>query len=587
MGGFRVRLGIDFGTAHTVAMLAVADQEPRPILFDGSPLLPSAVCLDPTGRLLVGRDALHTALSRPAAFEPSPKRCIDDQTVLLDDRDVPIVELIAAPLRRVAEEAVRIAGAPVTVTTLSYPAVWGSRRRAVLLAAANQVFPSVRLVAEPVAAANSFLKVAGGGLAVGQCIVVYDFGAGTFDASVLRRTGDGFETVATGGRSDCGGLDIDWAIVNRLAETVGRPDAARWARLAHPQSTGDRRGSRQLWDNVRSGKEMLSRTTTSLLHVPLLDAEVPLGREELEELAAPIVTRTVETTRQVLADAGLADREIAALYLAGGSSRMPMVTTALHRALGIAPTLVEQPELVVAEGCLRVPVAQPNDGEPDRAAAPTPTGSTPRVRRPRRMALLSGLAVTLLAAAAGLAASLTDEPGTPVDARVGQTTSPSGSPEAGSPTSPGSPSGSPPAGSAGLVDPCVLGRWRATMDQRVNRINGHETVFTGGAGMILTYSADGTQTVDYNKSDPYRATVGGRTWTNVVRGKGSYKTWHRDGIEYNSSPKASGTNKLYLGGRLNNGVELDLGSGTLAYVCSGSSLRFVDDDISSAFVKIS
>ena len=56
-----VRLGIDFGTSHTVAFIAIGDRPPVPLLFDGSPLLPSAVWADPSGRLVVGRDALHAA----------------------------------------------------------------------------------------------------------------------------------------------------------------------------------------------------------------------------------------------------------------------------------------------------------------------------------------------------------------------------------------------------------------------------------------------------------------------------------------------------------------------------------------------
>jgi molecular chaperone DnaK (HSP70) len=118
----RVRLGVDFGTAHTVAVVEIEGREPRPPLFDGSPLLPSAVCVDAGGRLLTGRDALHTALAFPESFEPHPKRCIDDGVTLLGEREVPVAELIAAPLRRVAAEAALVTGEPVAFGVLTCPA---------------------------------------------------------------------------------------------------------------------------------------------------------------------------------------------------------------------------------------------------------------------------------------------------------------------------------------------------------------------------------------------------------------------------------------------------------------------------------
>jgi molecular chaperone DnaK (HSP70) len=133
MGGFR--LGVDFGTSHTVAVLAWPDGRRGPLLFDGSPLLPSAVFADPAGRLLAGRDATHAARAQPERFEPHPKRRIDDGTVLLGDTELAVADLIGAVLQRVAAEAGRVAGAPIGQTALTCPAGWGQPRRQVLLAA--------------------------------------------------------------------------------------------------------------------------------------------------------------------------------------------------------------------------------------------------------------------------------------------------------------------------------------------------------------------------------------------------------------------------------------------------------------------
>jgi molecular chaperone DnaK (HSP70) len=345
-----VRLGIDFGTAHTVAVLEQPGRQARPLLFEGSPLLPSGVCLDPSGRLLAGQDALHTALTFPESFEPHPKRCIDDGSVLLGGQNVPVEEMIAAPLRRVATEAAIVGGAPIDHVVLTCPAAWGPQRRAVLRAAAARALPTTRLVTEPVAAASYFIHVAGHRLAPGEYALVYDFGAGTFDASVIQRTRDGLVVVAALGLPDAGGLDIDAAIVARIAATVGVCEPVTWQRLVRPATAADRRASRELWTGVRAAKEMLSRVTSTLVHVPLIEAQVPLGREELDELAGPVVARTVVATRSVLDDAGLDSAGLAAVFLSGGSSRLPAVAGALLRATGVPPVMVNEPELTVAEG---------------------------------------------------------------------------------------------------------------------------------------------------------------------------------------------------------------------------------------------
>src|SRR5689334_13231027 len=154
-------LGVDLGTSHTVAMLRRPDGRTRPLLFDGRPLLPSAVHLDPSGRLHVGADAIRLGHADPGRLEPNPKRHIDEDAVLLGDGvTVPVADLLAALLGAVATEAVATAGflPPATVT---YPASWGAPRRAVLTdALARAGWPAgTALLPEPVAAARYFAEV--------------------------------------------------------------------------------------------------------------------------------------------------------------------------------------------------------------------------------------------------------------------------------------------------------------------------------------------------------------------------------------------------------------------------------------------
>jgi len=101
---------------------------------------------------------------------------------------------------------------------------------------------------------------------------------------------------------------------------------------------------------VRTAKEMLSRASSTLIHVPVVDDELLITRDQLESLAGPIVDRTVAATKSALWAAGPAAARVGAVFLVGGSSRIPLATTALHRAIAVPPTTLERPETVVAEG---------------------------------------------------------------------------------------------------------------------------------------------------------------------------------------------------------------------------------------------
>jgi actin-like ATPase involved in cell morphogenesis len=359
----RHALGVDFGTSNTVAVARWPDGRARPILVDGSPLLPSAVYAEPGGALAVGRDAVHSARLDPARFEPNPKRRIDDGLVLLGENEIPVVDLIAAVLARVAEEWHRAVGPVRPDVTLTCPATWGAARRTLLAeAAARAGLEGARLVAEPVAAATYFAEVLGRDVPIGSVVVVHDFGAGTFDASVVARTAEGFEVMAVDGRDDIGGLDVDAAIVEHL-----RTD--EWQRLMEPSTVEERRAQRQLWDDVRIAKERLSRAQAADFVVPLLDVEAHLTRDELERVARPVLDQTVQVTKGLLHWADLPPGRLAGVFLVGGASRIPLVATLLHRALGEAPVVIEQPELVVAEGSILADAALLAAA----AAAPGPT----------------------------------------------------------------------------------------------------------------------------------------------------------------------------------------------------------------------
>ncbi|MGX7673111.1 Hsp70 family protein [Plantactinospora sp. DSM 117369] len=379
-------LAIDFGTSNTVAAVRGADGRARSLLFDGSPLLPSAVCLDPGGTPLTGRDASRAARLDPARFEPAPKRRIDDGAVLLGDREVPVTELVGAVLRRVSVEAYRQLGG-VDEVRLTHPARWGERRRTVLVAAARAAgLPPPRLVAEPVAAAAYYPAVLGTVLPPGRALAVYDLGGGTFDAAVVRRTADGFDVLAESGLTDLGGLDFDQALVEHLGRGYAGGRTELWHGLLSPADAGQRRARELLYDDVRAAKELLSRAASAELHLPALDLRAHLTRDELESLIRRQLQQTVNCLARTIAAARLDPADLVGIFLVGGSSRIPLAARLIHAELGVAPTTLEQPETVVAEGALRLddpparpaPVPSPGPalaGSARGGSAPPPGGS--------------------------------------------------------------------------------------------------------------------------------------------------------------------------------------------------------------------
>jgi hypothetical protein len=347
-----VAVGIDLGTTNTVAVLRLAEGRCRPILFDGAPLMPSAVYLDPSGTLVAGRDAELLAAIEPSRFEPNPKRRVDDASVLLGDHEVPVRDLLAAVLRTVARGTLEAAPA-LPPAVLTHPASWGQRRRTLLAeAAALAGWPYVRLMPEPVAAGQYLVGALRHEVQPGDAIAVFDFGAGTLDIAVLRREQTGFRVIGSGGREDMGGLDIDAALVAQLGALLASTAPDAWARLQRPSGGRERRDRRQFWLDVRAAKEMLSRTSSAPVAIPGTDTMLHLTRDELERAVRPMLHDAAQQTATIIRRAGVEAAQLRGVLLVGGSSRVPLIGRLLHAELGVPPIVLEQPELPVAEGAV-------------------------------------------------------------------------------------------------------------------------------------------------------------------------------------------------------------------------------------------
>jgi molecular chaperone DnaK len=345
-------LGIDFGTSYTVAAIAKdGNVTTVDVESNGRSRLPSCVFLSLDGQILVGTAAQHQAVFAPERYEPTPKRVLSEGDLFLGDRVVPVTELAAAVFKKVYREACAQEGQTVpSKVRITHPADWNESRKSVLREAVEKAgISTYELVAEPVAAA---VRISLAATQPGQTIAVYDFGGGTFDAAVLERTTGGFEIAGPpAGRDPLGGEDIDIRIINYLGEVLGDEYPEDWPKLLNPPDASWRHKSTDLREEVQRAKETLSEVGVCQLWVPGIERDIQLTRTpELEDLIKDDIEATVDCLEQALEDANVKAKDLAGIYLVGGSSRIPLVGATIYRRLNVKPAVQDNPKSVVAMG---------------------------------------------------------------------------------------------------------------------------------------------------------------------------------------------------------------------------------------------
>ncbi|WP_329793796.1 Hsp70 family protein [Lentzea sp. DG1S-22] len=352
-------LSVDLGTANTVAVLSghgVVD-------VDGGPVMPSSVYLEEDGTLLVGREADRRSRQDPSRYEPNPKRHIDKATLKLGERNLPVNDALAAIYARVMEAVTPLLmGAALDEIRLTHPAEWGPSRRNKLLSSARLAGMTGELVPVPEAIAVASL---GGG----RPLAVYDFGADTFDVSVLDSE---HRILADGSLGDVGGLDVDQALLEHIGRMVSHKDPAGWQRLLRPTTVDDHRARLGLREELRLAKEDLSELPQVEVLMPEPFEKVVVTRDELEALVRPSLIRSAEVVISTVRKAGVTPEHV---YLVGGSCRMPLVRQIIAEKVGIVPTSPDHPETIVASGAQVVDKAtitlKAEDDKPKSVEPPT------------------------------------------------------------------------------------------------------------------------------------------------------------------------------------------------------------------------
>jgi molecular chaperone DnaK len=354
-------LSVDFGTSFTVAATAGPDRTELVFFWSGrAPVMPSGVFAQADGSLFTGTDAISLRQIDPDRYVDTPKRLLGTgaRTILLPDGPLPVARVVSAVIRDAAAEAIsRHGGTGPAGTVLTHPASWDEELQHTLRGAATEAgLSNVRVLAEPVAAA---LHLGRGRHQPGEHIAVYDLGGGTLDVAVLRQTAQGFQVVATGGRTDIGGEWFDEWLRGRLnAGPLSQVDA--WRRLAGPPPDKDRdfdayldwRGKQeQLKATIRLTKEQLSTKNSWPMHIPGYREGWPVSLETLEDVLREPLEQTADVLTATIAAAGLDPDQLSAVYLVGGASRTPLVTELLSEKFpGKVKPQGDDPQTVVALG---------------------------------------------------------------------------------------------------------------------------------------------------------------------------------------------------------------------------------------------
>ena len=365
-------LGIDLGTTNS-AMAIIEGGQPKIIENrEGARTTPSVVAISKSGERLVGITAKRQAIVNPKNTIFSVKRLIgrrfDDPTVVHDRKTLPyeivkgssdgvevvmgekqyrpeeISSMILTKLKQDAEEKL---GEKIEEAVITCPAYFDDSQRAATKAAGEIAgFKVKRILPEPTAAALAY----GFDKRKNEQILVYDFGGGTFDISILEIGENTIEVKGIGGDTHLGGDDFDQRIINYLIDEYKKQEGIDLSK--------DNLALQRLKEAAERAKHELSTVLETEINLPFItsDASGPkhfvmkLTRSKLEELVDDYITRSIELVDETLKEAKMKPADIEEIILVGGQTRMPKISQAVKDYFGKEPHKDINPDEVVAMG---------------------------------------------------------------------------------------------------------------------------------------------------------------------------------------------------------------------------------------------
>ncbi|MDT8445943.1 MAG: Fe-S protein assembly chaperone HscA [bacterium] len=352
-------LGIDLGTTNSMASLVTASGAEIIENAEESTHVPSVVTLLSETERLVGHAALAERVNHPEATFYSFKRFMgrgpkdvnedlsqlpfpvsagERDNILLGHRYSP-EEMSSFVLSEIKGRAERILGHEVKKAVITVPAYFDDgQRQATRDAAEIAGLEAVRILNEPTAAAIAY----GLGEKNKGKVVVYDFGGGTFDVSVLELKEKIFKVLSTHGDTHLGGDDLD----NLLMESIAKDLIGN-----SPIEPASRQALKKVAEEIKI-ELTASLETTQRINLPQLgiDQEFTYSRAQFDAAIAPLVERTLGHIDQALKDADLTPQDIEDVVLVGGSTRVPLVRHRVQEFFGMPPHVRINPDQVVAIG---------------------------------------------------------------------------------------------------------------------------------------------------------------------------------------------------------------------------------------------
>lgn len=317
-------IGIDLGT--TFSAVAVMEGGKATIIpnAEGARTTPSVVAISKEGETLVGQVARNQAITNPEHTVRSIKREMgNDFNVKIWEKDYTPQEISAMVLQKLKRDAEAYLGTAVNKAVITVPAYFtDSQRQATKDAGKIAGLEVLRIINEPTAASLAY------GLDKKDkedTVLVFDFGGGTFDVSILE-LGDGvFEVKATSGNNHLGGDDIDEVLIDWMAEEFKKTNGV--------DLRSDKTALQRLKEAAEKAKIELSSKLTTTINLPFVTADqngpkhlnMELSRAKFEALIADIIKKLEEPTKQALKDAKLNEGDLAKVIFVGGSTRIPAV----------------------------------------------------------------------------------------------------------------------------------------------------------------------------------------------------------------------------------------------------------------------
>ena len=340
-------IGIDLGT--TFSAVAVMEAGTSTIIpnAEGDRTTPSVVSIK-DGERLVGKVARNQAIVNPEHTIRSIKRVMGtDEKISVDGNEYTPQEISAMILQKLKTDAEAYLGSKVTNAIITVPAYFGDAQRQATKDAGKIAGLNVlRIINEPTAAALAY----GLDKKKDETILVFDFGGGTFDVSVLELSEGVFEVKATSGDNRLGGDDIDDLLIEWMADKFKRENKI--------DLREDKVALQRLKEAAEKAKIELSAAQKTAINLPFISAtnqgpkhlNYELSRAEFEKMIANILERLKGPTEKALKDAKLTGKDLDEVILVGGSTRIPSVQTLVKALTGKNPNKSVNPDEAVAIG---------------------------------------------------------------------------------------------------------------------------------------------------------------------------------------------------------------------------------------------